>query len=620
MKSALDILINYNQLIGVCVLLFITIILFTLTKLRMDFIALLVITIFILSGILTSQETLSGFSDTNVILIALLFVIGDGLVRTGIAYSIGDMLLKVAGKSEIRVIILLMLAVSFLGSVMSSTGVVAIFIPVAVSIASKTGIHLRRIMMPLSVAALISGMMTLVATPPNLVVNSELERLNHHDFGFFSVTPIGLAVLLIGIIYMSFARKWLISDDQLSQNKEKSSRRTMRDLIRDYKLAGKARRLTVKNGSPFIGRTLENLSLRTNYGANIIGIERWRRYRKVMIPVSGTTEIRPNDTLLIDMIDPVVDIRAFCAENQLEPKILRGEYFSEQEKEVGMVEISVLPTSALLNKTITEIRFRHKYSLSVIGIRRNNEALQGNLVEEPLQLGDTLLVCGDWRSIQKLLPDSQDFVVLTLPAEIDMVAPASTQAIPALLCLFLMVILMVTSIIPNIAAALITCILMGLFRCIDMSSAYKAIQWPTLLLIVGMMPFAVALQKTGGIDLVVHALKTSLSELEPRVILACIFILCAGIGLFISNTATAILTAPVAIAIAEQLNYSVYPFAMVVAISTSAAFITPVSSPVNTMVIGPGGYSFGDFVKIGLPFTLIVMIISVFLIPLLFPF
>lgn len=610
---------SHGQLIWVCTLLGITIVLFISNKVRMDVIALLVITAFVLSGTLNTQEALAGFSDPNVILIALLFIIGDGLVRTGIAFKIGDLLLKVAGQSELRIILLLMLSVGLIGSVMSSTGIVAIFIPVTMSIAARTHIYVGRLMMPLSMAALISGMMTLVATPPNLVVNSELSRMKLDGFGFFSVTPIGISVLILGIIYMSFARHWLVKPQHLANHKEHSTRRTLRDLIRDYKLAGRARRLAVRAGSPFIGKSIENLKLRSLYGANIIGIERWRRYRKVMITVSGTTEIRANDILLIDMTDPETDVRTFCADNLLEPKILRGEYFSDQEKEVGMAEVAILPDSSLLGQTLIQTRFRHQYHLSVIGIRRGQEALTC-FAEEPLRLGDTLLVCGDWGSIVDLQSKSKEFVVLNLPAEIDNVAPASTQALPALLSLIVMIFLMVTSLVPNVIAALIACLMMGAFRCITPQSAYQSIQWPSLILIVGMMPFALALQKTGGIDLIVNLLKNELKALSPHLILACIFMLCATIGLFISNTATAILTAPIAITIAQQLDYSVYPFAMTVAIATSAAFITPVSSPVNTMVIGPGGYTFGDFVKIGLPFTILVLVLSVFLIPLIFPF
>ncbi|WP_346208623.1 SLC13 family permease [Aeromonas salmonicida] len=607
------------ELIWVLCMLVGAIYLFMTNKVRMDVVALLIIILFVLSGTLTLPEALAGFSDPNVILIAALFVVGEGLVRTGIAYQVGDMLVKVAGSSEIRMLVLLMVAVSLLGAVMSSTGVVAIFIPVVLSVANRMGIPAGRLMMPLAFAGLISGMMTLVATPPNMVVNSELMRHDMPGFGFFDFSPMGVIVLAMGILYMLLMRGSLVCEGEEGKSKP-AGRSTMRELIRDYRLTGRARRLALRLDSPLIGHTLDELQLRARYGANVIGVERWRKFRRVMVTVSGVTEFQARDVLLIDMSDPEVDIREFCSEARLEPMILRGEYFSDQAREVGMAEVSLIPGSRLLGKSIREVAFRSHYGLSVVGIRRNGEALTGKLVDDPLLMGDSLLVVGNWSLIRLLHTHNRDFLLLGLPAEVDEMAPARSQAIPALICLGLMVVLMVTDPVPNVVAALIACLLMGQFRCIDMESAYKAIHWPTLILIVGMLPFALALQKTGGVDLIVGGLIAAVGEMGPRVMLASLFALCALIGLFISNTATAVLMAPIALGTAQQMGVSPYPFAMTIAIAASAAFMTPVSSPVNTLVLGPGNYKFMDFVRIGVPFTLLVMVVSVIAIPWFFPF
>ncbi|WP_017893494.1 SLC13 family permease [Serratia sp. S4] len=608
-----------SELLWVLSLLLIAIVLFTTNKLRMDVVALLVIIAFVLSGTLTLSEATVGFSDPNVILIAALFVIGEGLVRTGVAYQVGDWLVKVAGSSETRMLMLLMVTVAGLGAFMSSTGVVAIFIPVVLSVAARMKIPPGRLMMPLSFAGLISGMMTLVATPPNMVVNSELVREGIGGFGFFAVTPVGLAVLVLGVGYMLVARRWLGNDDG-GKTRETWQRRTFRDLIRDYKLTGRARRLALRSGSPLVGHSLDELHLRARYGANVVGIERWKRFRRVMVSASGSTELREGDVLLLDMSDSQVDLREFCSEQQLEPMILRGDYFSEQSRNVGMAEVSLIPDSTLLGKSLRESAFRSRYDLNVVGIRRNGETLPGKLVDEPLALGDILLVIGDWKAIRQLQAKTHDFIVLNLPAEVDEVAPAITQAPHALFCLALMVAMMLTDEIPNPIAALIACLLMGKFRCIDMESAYKSIHWPSIILIVGMMPFAQALQKTGGVDLIVRGLMDVAGDAGPRVMLVCLFALCATIGLFISNTATAVLMAPIAIAAAREMGVSPYPFAMIIAIAASAAFMTPVSSPVNTLVLGPGNYKFGDFVRIGVPFTLLVMLVSVIIVPWLYAF
>jgi di/tricarboxylate transporter len=608
-----------GELIWVLSLLAIAVVLFATGKVRMDAIALMVIVAFVLSGTLTLNEAFSGFSDPNVILIAALFIIGDGLVRTGVATKMGAWLVSVAGNSETKMLIYLMLTVTGLGAFMSSTGVVAIFIPVVLSVSARMNTSPSRLMMPLSFAGLISGMMTLVATPPNLVVNSELLREGLHGFSFFSVTPIGLVVLILGIVYM-LAVRFMLKTDNGDSARDGRKRSTFRDLIREYHLTGRARRLAIRPGSPMIGQRLDDLKLRERYCANVIGVERWRRFRRVIVNVNGVSEFRARDVLLIDMSASDVDLRQFCGEQMLEPMVLRGEYFADQALDVGMAEVALIPDSEMMGKTVREIAFRTRFGLNIVGMKRDGKAMDGSVVDEPLQLGDILLVVGNWRQIALLAKRGRDFVVLNMPVEVDDASPAHSQAPHAIFCLVLMVALMLTDEIPNPIAAIIACLLMGKFRCINAESAYKAIHWPSIILIVGMMPFALALQKTGGVDLVVKGLMDVAGGEGPYLMLGCLFVMCAAIGLFISNTATAVLMAPIALAAAKSMGVSPYPFAMVVAMAASAAFMTPVSSPVNTLVLGPGKYSFSDFVKIGVPFTILVMVVCVLLIPVLFPF
>ncbi len=608
-----------GELIWVLSLLAIAVVLFATGKVRMDAIALMVIVAFVLSGTLTLNEAFSGFSDPNVILIAALFIIGDGLVRTGVATKMGAWLVSVAGNSETKMLIYLMLTVAGLGAFMSSTGVVAIFIPVVLSVSARMNTSPSRLMMPLSFAGLISGMMTLVATPPNLVVNSELLREGLHGFSFFSVTPIGLVVLILGIVYM-LAVRFMLKTDNGDSARDGRKRSTFRDLIREYHLTGRARRLAIRPGSPMIGQRLDDLKLRERYCANVIGVERWRRFRRVFVNVNGVSEFRARDVLLIDMSASDVDLRQFCGEQMLEPMVLRGEYFADQALDVGMAEVALIPDSEMIGKTVREIAFRTRFGLNIVGMKRDGKAMDGSVVDEPLQLGDILLVVGNWRQIALLAKRGRDFVVLNMPVEVDDASPAHSQAPHAIFCLVLMVALMLTDEIPNPIAAIIACLLMGKFRCINAESAYKAIHWPSIILIVGMMPFALALQKTGGVDLVVKGLMDVAGGEGPYLMLGCLFMMCAAIGLFISNTATAVLMAPIALAAAKSMGVSPYPFAMVVAMAASAAFMTPVSSPVNTLVLGPGKYSFSDFVKIGVPFTILVMVVCVLLIPVLFPF
>ncbi|WP_312483627.1 SLC13 family permease [Stutzerimonas nitrititolerans] len=591
--------------------------LFVINKPRMDVVALLAMVALPLSGVISINEALAGFSDPSVVLIAALFVIGNGLVRTGIAYRLGDWLMRSAGSSETRLLILLMLAVAGLGSVMSSTGVVAIFIPVVLSIAARMKVSPRRLMMPLAFAGLISGMLTLVATPPNMVVHSELRRAGLDGFAFFSFAPIGLAILVLGIGYMLLARRWLGGDTV--QEVAVEQRDTLDILAQRYRLPERERRLRVQPGSVLANQALDELKLRSQYGINVIAIERQYKFRKQLLIATGNTELFVGDVLLVDLASPAIGLLGAYEELGVESLQLSDSYYGDYSRELGLAEVALPPDSRLPGKTIQELGFRSTYKLNVVGVRRNHQALQGLLVDEKLKPADTLLVAGSWKHIHRLQGLSRDFLVLSLPAEIDDVAPAANQAPFALLGLAVMVGLMVSGLVPNVLAALIGCLVMGLFRCVDMDSAYKAIHWQSLVLIVGMLPFALALEKTGGIALAVSGLIGLFGDAGPHALLACLFLLTAVIGLFISNTATAVLMAPVAISTATQLGASPYPFAMIVALAASAAFMTPISSPVNTLVLGPGQYRFADFVRVGVPFTLLVMLVSVLLVPWLFP-
>lgn len=605
------------DLLLVLALLTCCVVLFVRNKPRMDVVAVLAMVALPLLGILTVPEALAGFSDPSVVLIAALFIIGDGLVRTGIAYRMGDWLVRTAGSSETRLLVLLMLAVATLGSVMSSTGVVAIFIPIVMGIAARLRINPGRLMMPLAFAGLISGMLTLVATPPNLVVHSELRRAGLGGFDFFAFTPIGLAILALGIGYMLFARRWLRSDD--GQSAGDRSRHTLADLARDYRLSERERRLRVLPESPLAGRLLNELELRSQYGINVIAVERHGRFRNQLMMATGSTNLQAGDILLVDLASPAIALLGAYDELGLAPLQLKSSYYADHAHELGLAEVALPPESTLPGKTIQELGFRSRHQLNVVGLRRNREALEGVLVDDKLRPGDTLLVAGSWKNIDRLHGLSRDFLVLSLPMEVNEVVPAGDRAPHALFSLTVMILLMVSGLVPNALAALLACLLMGAFRCIDMDSAYKSIHWPSLVLIVGMLPFALALQKTGGIALAVDGLLALLGDAGPQVLLACLFTVTALTGLFISNTATAVLMAPVALSLAQQLGVSPYPFAMTVALAASAAFMTPISSPVNTLVLGPGRYRFGDFVKIGVPFTLLVMLVTVLLVPLVFP-
>jgi di/tricarboxylate transporter len=590
---------------------------FAINKPRMDAVALIMLTVLPFTGVISMGEALAGFSDPNIVLIAALFVIGEGLVRTGVAQRLGDWLTAKAGSSETLLLPLLMLSVGLMGAVMSSTGAVAIFIPVALRIAQSSGTSPSRLMMPMSVAALISGMMTLVGTAPNLVVNSELTRSGEVGFHFFSFTPFGVPILILGMVYMLWTRRWLAANSK--QGAVTASRPSLRDWIERYRLADREYRLRVPAESPVVGKTVGELGLHSTSGVSIVAIERSRKFARELIAPTESTELHAGDVLLVDLFRPEVSVGTLRERLALQVLPLRGEYFADRSQEIGMAEVMLTATSDLAGKTVVESKFRTRFGLTMIGLRHGDTAQDRNLRDEKLGIGDTLLVIGLWKDIQRLRIDTTNLIVLNLPAELDDVLPAPGKAPQAVFCLLLMVGLMISGVVPNVQAALIACLLMGALGCIDFESAYRSVHWKSLVLIVGMLPFSLALQRTGGVDIAADLLMSVTGGAGTYVVLGSLFIITALLGLFISNTATAVLMAPIALAVAKDLHASPYPFAMIVALAASAAFMTPISSPVNTLVVGPGGYTFGDFVKVGAPFTLVVMVVCVILVPILFP-
>lgn len=601
----------------VLALLVAAILMFASNRPRSDYVAALMMAALPFSGVVTAREAIAGFADPNVVLIALLFVLGEGLVRTGVAQRLGDLLSAHTAGSEARLIIFLMITVATIGSVMSSTGVVAIFIPIVLRIAHKSSIRPSRLMMPLSVAALISGMMTLVGTAPNLVVQGELARASVPGFRFFSFTPFGIPLLIVAIGYMLVARKWL--EGHTIANEPSSPRRQLAHWIEEYSLHGRAYRLRIADRSPLIGKTLQELDLRSASGVNIIAIEQSGRFARQVARPLAQTSLHEGEVLFIDTQLPSAEIDAFIARHGLENLPLATPYFSDQSQEIGMAEVMIPADSHLVDKTVVQAAFRTRYDLTVIGLKHGKTPFRGGVLTETLRIGDTLLVAGPWRAIRKLSASTSDLLLLDLPAEVDDVVPAASRAPFAVGSLLLVVVLMVTGVVPNVQAALIGCLLMGLFGCVDFNSAYRSIHWPSLVLIVGMIPFSIALQKTGGIAIAAEAIASVADHVSPRLLLVGIFFVTAVLGMFMSNTATAILMAPVALAVAKDLNLSPYPFAMTVALASSSAFMTPVSSPVNTLVVGPGDYTFWDFVKVGVPLTILAVIVVVLLVPLLLP-
>ena len=585
-------------------------------RVRMDMAAFLVVLGLGLSGILDPSEALAGFSDPVVLTIASLLIVGEALARTGVASGIGSWVIRLAGSSENRTLLLLMISSAILSSIMSSTAVVAIFIPVAVNIAYTTGMSRSRILLPMAYAVIIGGMMTLLATAPNLVVSGALEKAGFEPLAFFSFTPIGAAVLIVAIVYVMLLSRFLFP-----KGKKKGGSQTLvgiRELAERYGLVGGLHRIDIPAQSKLVGKVLSETGLGSTYGVRILGVERTERFvARVIGAPSADLRIREGDVLIVQAHGTEF-VR--CIEDfDLNVQPMRERHSKVMIRDVGMAEVLIPPESSLKGKSLRESKFRSRYQLEVIGVRRANQVVEDDL-DKRLRPGDTLLVLGPWPRIQYLQSDAGDFVLLTLPSEVSVVAPARKRAPIAVATVVAMVVFSALNIVPLVYVVMAAAVVMVLARCLTMQDAYRSMHWSAVFLIAGMLPIANALQKTGGVDLIVGWLMQQFGGFGPMVMMGALFLATAVLGGLLSSSPTAVLMAPVAISIATAMGVEPYAFIMAVAIAASSAYISPISSPVGTLVMEPGGYRYMDFVKAGVPLLILTWIVAMVVIPLLFKF
>lgn len=587
---------------------------FASDRVRVDGVALAVLLALAVFGLVTPAEAVAGFSDTSVLMIAGLFVVGEALVLTGTAAAVGNWLARVGQGSETRLIALLMLVVATIGAFMSSTGIVAMFIPVVLGLVAQTGFSRGRLMMPLSVSALISGLMTLIATAPNLVVSAALVDRGLEPFGFLELTPIGIAILIVAVIYMLTIGRTLLNRPEPAAADAGVS---IDALLARYRLDGQFRTLRIGAQSPLIGRSVAEAQVRSRYGVTLVAIVRQRGPEYSVQPATADAVLRRGD--LIGVTADSAAIERLMAADDLQEVPVDERLRSAARQDVGLAEVMLAPDAPLIGKTLREAQFRKRRGLTVLAIERRGKVLDGNLIDTKLQFGDLMLVAGGWPLIARLQEDPGEFVVLRLPQELKSIAPARAKARLAMAIVAAMTLTMVFGLLPNVIAVLLAAFALVATACVPAKAAYDSIGWSTLLLIAGMLPLATALESTGVTAMLAGGLTRMLADVGPLGMLSVLFLITSAVGMFVSNTATAVLLAPVAIGAAQALGVSPHAFAITVAVASSCAFVTPVSSPVNTLVLEPGRYRFSDFVKVGLPLLVLSLIVTVAMVAVLYP-
>ena len=612
------------------IILMCTIILFVINIVRSDIVALGALVLLMLFGILTPSEALSGFSSSILIMMVGLFVVGGGIFQTGLAKNISSRILRLAGDSQTRLFVLVILGTSMIGGFISNTGTIAIMLPIVVSMASTSGASSSRLLMPLAFAGSLGGMLTLIGTPPNLIVHDTLVKAGHKGLSFFSFLPVGAICITLGVVLMLPLSKLLIKKDKKSE-KDKQGK-SLSDLAAEYQIAQNLYRLKVPHESMAVGQKLRELVFPAKYGVYVLEIRR-RVPAPGILPktiveqvlAEAETVVLAGDTLYISgnfaNIQRITDDYGLTlmdiGQVEEEPPTFAGKLRFDS---IGIAEVILLPKSNLVNLKVRESGFYEKYKVSILGIQRGNEYILQNLRDEKMHSGDVLLVQGEWKNIERLSVDSNNLVVVGQPLQ---EAPKTKRGreVTAALIMLLMITSMVFEVVPVVTSVLVAAILMVLTGCFrNVEDAYQTINWQSVVLIGSMLPVGIALEKTGATGLVSQGLVSGIGGFGPLVLLAGIYFSTSMLTLFISNTATAVLFAPIALHAAEVVNVSPIPFMFAVTVAASMCFASPFSTPPNALVMSAGRYTFLDYVKVGLPMQIIFGIVMIIVLPLIFPF
>jgi di/tricarboxylate transporter len=612
-------------------ILAVTLTLFIWGKLRADAVALLSMVALYAFGILTVKETFSGFSNTTVVMIAALFIVGEAMSKTGVTSWLGNKIVLLSNSEANKLLILLVLGTAIISGFVSNTGTVASLIPVAIAAAWRLKTAASKMLIPLAFAANTGGLLTLTGTPPNIIANQALIDAGYQGFNFFEYAYIGIPLLIAIVLYMRYIGIKLLPNN--TSNKMEDIDESIQNLEDSYQIFEGFWKIRIRPNSSAIGKKLHDLHLDSEMGISVVKIIPFERgaidiLKKVGISTQESDKLLKEDTTL-KMNDELI---LNCSENRVQrfidkhnvaaqkmegdPDFVKENVLSD---EIGLSELIVAPRSSYKGKKINVGRFSEKYNVQIIALNRYNKRIRGR--EFVLKEGDSLLVRAKWEDIKAIQDESKDFLIVGHPEELAKeVGKISTKGIISILAMIFMVGMLVVGVFSAAIVVMITAMLLVAGGCINMNQSYRAINWNVVIIIAGMIPMGVALQKTGAAKLIANAMVGFLGELHPTFFLAGVFLITTTLSQVMSNSATSILMAPIIISAALELGYSPIPFMMILAVSASTAFLTPFGTTTNMMVMNAGNYTFKDYAKVGAGLLCIFFVISLILIPLIWPY
>jgi di/tricarboxylate transporter len=578
--------------------------LFASGKFEFDHIVLGVLVALYFGRLVTVDDLFRGFSNRAVITIASVYVISAGVARTGVAYAVGQQIGRLAGNSEAALIALTMVGAGVLSAFMNNIGAAAVMLPTIVAAARSLNIPVSRVLLPLSYGALMGGMLTLVGTPSNLLVNGVMIANGYESFGLFEFTPFGVAVLGAGIVVMVSFRKWILPSHPAGAAVDEMMPQVSTG-HEPYRLRERLSELVVPNGCALDGRTILDVGMGHNYGIWVQVVIRGER--RITSP-DVHTAITGGDRLIVSAREE--DVLRFAedlgvdVDNDRHPR--SADFFTE---DLEVAEIAVMPRSENIGKTLPEIKFHDSYGVTVLGIWRDGRPHRTHLAEMPLQQGDALLVQGQPLRLRELREGGQDFTVVTDDKGVHFRKKKAPLAVAVLL---FYVVGMAIGLAPVAVVALAGAGAMVTVGAITMVEARRAIDARSIILVGGMLAMAEAMKTSNAAGYLAQSIVDATGAAGDAVVLAAILLLSAAFAILINNHVTAVLMTPLALQAALAMGAGVDPrmFAMAVALGAGSGFASPFSHPANILVMGPGNYKFGDYLRAGMPLLVVVLIVS----------
>lgn len=577
----------------------VAVILFATEKLRVDIIALLVLLTLALTGLVTGDDVFAGFASPAVITVWGVYMVSGGLLRTGVTDFLGERIGRIAGTSEPRLVAIIMLACGTLSAFINNIGAVAMLLPAVVGISRQTKIPLSRLLIPLSFASLMGGNMTLIGTPPNVLASTILAERGLTPFRFFDFTPMGVIVFGSGVLFMVLIGRHLLPRHQSLETTSELAQ------LRAY-----VSEVRVLPDSPLIGKTLLESRLGADYDLTVLAID---HEGEIQEHIGRDTIINAGDLLLVEgMVEKLMRVRdrlglAIEPEQKVE--------LAQTGDDIHIFEAVLAPRSSIVGRSLRSIQFRDRYGFTALAIWRQGEVLTQRLRDVRLQFGDTLLLQGP---AQRLAPmqESGDFLVLE-PLKLE-----ERRQSKALLSVGIMglVLLLATVVGLHISVAMVIgAVLMVLSGCLTMDEAYQSIEWRSIFLIAGMLPLGTAMESTGAARFLADTIVGNIGVFGPLAVLAGIYLLASLITEPMSNAAATVLIVPIAIDVALELGANPQTFVLATVIAASTSFLTPVGHQANVLVLGPGGYRFFDYTRVGLPLNIVIFLATMIFLPLLWP-